>query len=89
MQDINNHADRSLVPPKSTEMVVHYVDSTGKKRVKGGADMIASQSYPRSSFSNSSNKFCFLLTQGRSEPTRHPKRKIGLNCFKSFFHIYP
>ncbi|CAK9082041.1 unnamed protein product [Durusdinium trenchii] len=48
MQDINNHADRSLVPPKSTEMVVHYVDSTGKKRVKGGADMIASQSYPRS-----------------------------------------
>ncbi|CAK9081794.1 unnamed protein product [Durusdinium trenchii] len=48
MQDINNHADRSLVPPKSTEMVVHYVDSTGKKRVKGGADMTASQSYPRS-----------------------------------------
>ena len=28
-------------------MVVHYVDSKGKHRIKGGADLKASENYPR------------------------------------------
>ncbi|CAK9064416.1 unnamed protein product [Durusdinium trenchii] len=44
--EINDFADRSLVPENSAEMVVHYVDGSGKKRIKGGGDLKASQAYP-------------------------------------------
>ena len=46
MSEINDFADRSLVPENTAEMVVHYVDSSGKKRIKGGGDLKASQAYP-------------------------------------------
>ncbi len=39
------------VPPKleEREMVVRYVDSNGKARVKGGRSLKASQHYPKQS----------------------------------------
>ena len=48
--DVNNFANRALVPAKSSEMVVHYKDSNGVDRIKGGRDMKASQAYPKMCF---------------------------------------
>ena len=45
--DVNNFANRSLVPAKTSEMVIHYKDSKGVDRIKGGRDMKASQAYPK------------------------------------------
>ncbi|CAK9102671.1 unnamed protein product [Durusdinium trenchii] len=47
VSEINNYADHSLIPENTAEMVVHYVDSSGKQRIKGGGDLKASQAYPR------------------------------------------
>ena len=45
--DVNNFANRSLVPAKTSEMVIHYKDSKGVDRIKGGRDLKASQAYPK------------------------------------------
>ena len=44
---MNGFANKALEPAKKSEMVVHYQDGSGKKRIKGGADLKASQAYPR------------------------------------------
>ena len=45
--DVNNFANRSLVPAKTSEMVIHYKDSKGVDRIKGGRDIKASQAHPK------------------------------------------
>ena len=52
---MNEFGDRSLQPKKDVEMVVHYEDSAGRKRCKGGAHLKASQAYPRRFFARISN----------------------------------
>lgn len=44
---LDTYADKSAKPPNKSEMVVKYTDSQGKARIKGGADLKMSQSYPR------------------------------------------
>ncbi|CAK9095839.1 unnamed protein product [Durusdinium trenchii] len=58
VSEINNYADHSLIPENTAEMVVHYVDSSGKQRIKGGGDLKASQAYPR-------RRLCFKVQTTR------------------------
>ncbi|CAK9018523.1 unnamed protein product [Durusdinium trenchii] len=43
---INSLADKSLAGSAEKEMVVHYTDGKGKRRIKGGRDLKQSQAYP-------------------------------------------
>ena len=57
MDHINDYANKALKGnKKAKEMVVHYVDQSGKHRIKGGSDLKSSQSYPRGSLVLSSVK---------------------------------
>ena len=47
MEDVNEFADKNMKPPNTAEIIVRYVDGAGKQRIKGGADLKASQAYPR------------------------------------------
>ncbi|CAK9076384.1 unnamed protein product, partial [Durusdinium trenchii] len=46
-QHYNDFADRTRQLAKSSQMVVHYQDSQGKARIKGGTDLKSSQAYPK------------------------------------------
>ncbi|CAL1128084.1 unnamed protein product [Cladocopium goreaui] len=44
--EVNDFANKTLVPPKKTKLVIHYKDSKGQPRIKGGPGLKLSQSYP-------------------------------------------
>ena len=46
IEDLGEFAPRWLPEIEEVQMAVHYKDSNGKDRVKGGKDLKNSQSYP-------------------------------------------
>ena len=45
--EIAEFESRNRKLAKTSEMVVHYTDGSGRSRIKGGSGLRASQSYPR------------------------------------------
>lgn len=77
---LRDFADRSLKPHEDCEMVVKYQDSSGKKRVKGGSDLKASQAYPVKfpSFGKQgfTKAFVFALSAKEKGPQRPPQVQL-------------
>ncbi|CAK9043899.1 unnamed protein product [Durusdinium trenchii] len=45
-ESFNEYANKHRKLVKASEMVVHYTDSNGLQRIKGGSDLKQSQAYP-------------------------------------------
>ena len=61
MDHINDYANKALKgSSEAKEMVVHYTDGKGKRRIKGGSDLKSSQSYPRGWFGLQCKVCCFV-----------------------------
>ena len=67
---MNDFANKTLVPPKKTKLVVHYTDSKGQPRIKGGPGLKLSQSYPLRFFGANLQLWGFF-----GEPTHLPTFK--------------
>lgn len=46
IEELTDFKPKSLPEAPEVQMVIKYVDGSGKRRVKGGADLKSSQSYP-------------------------------------------
>ena len=57
--EVNDFANKTLVPPKKTKLVIHYKDSKGQPRIKGGPGLKLSQSYPLRFFGSTMPVFKF------------------------------
>ena len=46
IEELADFKPKSLPEAREAQMVVKYLDGSGRRRVKGGADLKSSQSYP-------------------------------------------
>lgn len=61
MDHINSLADKSLAGSAEKEMVVHYTDGKGKRRIKGGRDLKQSQAYPERFLAQTKKQYQYIV----------------------------